>query len=113
MVPLAQALVRGGHDIAFASAAAMLPSITASGFRGFPAGLDWIAGDPEHPRPVPRAGDLPWAFWVTDLAPPMVADLAALCDAWQPDLLVRDTSEYGACIVGEQRGLPHASVGIG
>ncbi|MCZ7667522.1 MAG: hypothetical protein M5U34_10080 [Chloroflexi bacterium] len=38
----------------------------------------------------------------------MINDLSALCEAWQPDVLVRDCSEYGACLVGEMLAIPHA-----
>lgn len=115
LVPLARALAAAGHDVAFASAASLGPTIIASGFHAFPAGLDWFAGDPARPRPMlPRVpGEPLGVHWITILADPMIADLERLCADWRPDLLVRDTSEYGACVVAERLGLPHASVAIG
>jgi len=113
LVPLARSLVAAGHDIAFASAAAFCPTIEAIGFRCFPAGIGWGTPPPALPGPPPPIGGPRWKFWITDLAPPMIEDLAGICDAWHPDLLVRDTSEYGACVVGESRGIPCASVAAG
>jgi hypothetical protein len=43
----------------------------------------------------------------------MAIDLLRLCRDWQPDLLVRDTSEFGGCVAAEALGLPHATVRTG
>jgi UDP:flavonoid glycosyltransferase YjiC (YdhE family) len=40
----------------------------------------------------------------------MVSDLLALCDTWLPDVIVRSQLEFGACIVAERLGIPHAAV---
>ncbi len=113
LVPLARALVAAGHDVAFASGAAMCPTIAALGFRCFPPGNDLGAPPRQWLGPPPPTDGPRWAFWITKLALPMMEDLATICDSWSPDLLVRDTSEYGACIVGELRGIPCAAVAAG
>ena len=43
----------------------------------------------------------------------MAIDLLRLCRDWQPDLLVRDTTEFGGCVAAEALGLPHATVRTG
>ncbi len=40
----------------------------------------------------------------------MAPDLVMLAHAWQPDLIVRDTAEYGGCAAAEVIRIPHASV---
>ena len=42
----------------------------------------------------------------------LVPDLLALAATWPPDLVVRETSEYGGCLAAEVLGVPHAAVGI-
>jgi Erythromycin biosynthesis protein CIII-like, C-terminal domain len=46
------------------------------------------------------------SFW---RSPPSIVALAA---TWPPDLVVRETSEYGGCLAAELLGVPHAAVGI-
>ncbi len=40
----------------------------------------------------------------------MAANLLGVCRAWSPDLIVRDSGEFGGCVAAEALGLPHASV---
>jgi len=48
--------------------------------------------------------------FIQGLAPKMIEDLIALVDAWKPDLIIRDPSEYGGYVVAERAGLPHATI---
>jgi MGT family glycosyltransferase len=43
----------------------------------------------------------------------MMPDLTRHVAEWQPDVLVRESTEFAALLVGEQLGLPHASIGTG
>jgi UDP:flavonoid glycosyltransferase YjiC (YdhE family) len=42
----------------------------------------------------------------------MLPALAAVCDDWRPDLILRDPCEYASAIVAAERGIPVAQVGI-
>ena len=41
------------------------------------------------------------------------AGAARVADEWRPDLIVRESWEYGSTIVAEERGIPLARVGLG
>lgn len=118
LLPLAQALVTAGHTVAFACAASFVPQVQRAGFTAFAAGLDWLQAEPE--RAFPEMANMTTAekdamlteIFVDISAGHMINDLSALCEAWQPDVLVRDYSEYGACLVGEMLAIPHAAVGL-
>src|SRR5215210_9428550 len=45
LLPLARALRKAGHEVAFACAEPFRPEVEASGFASFPAGLDWLVAD--------------------------------------------------------------------
>jgi len=40
----------------------------------------------------------------------MIPDLLAIANQWQPDLIIRDATEYAGAIAAEYLGLPHVSV---
>lgn len=50
-VPLAEALVAAGHEVAFACAPAYRDTIAATGFRCCPCGLDWLEAEAERTFP--------------------------------------------------------------
>ncbi len=112
LVPLARALVDVGHEVAFATAPAFHPSVEASGFRAFPAGMDWLPGQEQAPVGRVRADGDPAYSVLTDFfgdltAQRMTPDLIALCRSWRPDLVVRDPVEFGGCVAAECCGIPH------
>jgi UDP:flavonoid glycosyltransferase YjiC (YdhE family) len=41
----------------------------------------------------------------------MVPDLLDIAADWGPDLIVRESMEYGGCLAAESLGIPHASIG--
>ena len=43
----------------------------------------------------------------------MLPGLRRVADEWRPDLIVRESWEYGSTIVAEERGIPLARVGLG
>ena len=114
LVPLARALVDVGHAVAFATASSFHPSVEASGFRAFPAGMDWLPGQERSPLGGVRADSDPAYSVLTDFfggvtARQMTPDLLSLCRSWKPDLIVRDPVEFGGCIAAECLGIPHVS----
>jgi len=124
LVPIAQALVVAGHEVRFASSPSFCPDIAASGFTAIPAGLDWLesaflATFPRFGELMATAGLPVAAAWATEAvfagatAERMVPDLLALARDWPPDLVVRESNEYGGYLAAEALGLPHATVGVG
>lgn len=129
LVPLAQATVTAGHEVAFASSPSFRSVVETSGFRWFSAGPDWLEGQLEvgedahaYQAAVDKVMTVPpemrpAAFvkhvFAEMTAPRMVANLMSLCATWKPDVLVREPWEYGCCIAAESLGLPHAAVHVG
>lgn len=120
LVPVARAARAAGHEVAFACPAPFVARVEAAGFHAFGAGFD----DGGHPFPALFPGTLRYrveerAPWVIEhgfiglYGAVMATDLLSLCRDWQPDVLVRDTSEFGGCVAAETLGLPHASVRTG
>ncbi len=117
LVPLAHAAAAVGHEVAVAASPSLRPSVDAAGLPFFPAGFDR--------RGVPLDELFPWmrslsgpdlgAFVGVEIrinteARQMVPDLLRIAQEWTPDLIVRESSEYGGCVAAEALGLPHASV---
>jgi len=116
LVPIARAAVAAGHEVAFACAASFVPTVERAGFGAFSAGYDMRGhAVPELFPGVLKGGATggPWAWpnvFVGVFAVVMAPDLVMLAHEWQPDLIVRDTAEYGGCAAAEVIGIPHASV---
>lgn len=117
LAPIARAAAAAGHEVAFATPVSYCPAVQAVGFRAFPAGFDrgGVPLDDLFPEMRTLTGEAFTRFVnghvrVTVEGARMVPDLLALARTWPPDLVVRDTSEYGGCVAAEALGLPHASV---
>ena len=120
LVPIARALREAGHEVAFACPAGFAPTVEAAGFGAFPAGFE------ERGLPIPQLfpggrglSPAERPIWVNTrlfigvFAAAMAANLLGVCRAWSPDLIVRDSGEFGGCVAAETLGLPHASVRTG
>lgn len=116
MVPLAQALVDAGHEVAFATAERFCRRVVEpAGFTAFAAGLSPIVA---HERTLERyeapeadAGEAEvWRFgarmFAGVAAPAKVADLAAAAADWQADLVVHDMTDFAAPVAAAHRGIP-------
>jgi len=120
-VPLAEALVAAGHEVAFACSPAYRDTIAATGFRCFPCGLDWLEAEAE--RTFPQLLDIPpgrerssWFaanIFADATARALAAAVLALAASWPPDVIVRDAIEFGGWAAAERLGIPHAVGGIG
>ncbi len=119
LVPIAMALERAGHEVAFACSEDNRPALDATGFRLFPAGSSMAELMPElMPKvmalPEGERGRFVMASTFGGILPErIVPDLISICRDWKPDLLVRDSVEFGGCIAAEYLDLPHASVEVG
>ncbi len=117
LLPLARGLERAGHQVAFACADSFVPWVEAAGLRAFPAGLDWLVA--EAGRVFPELEDmsrqertvfLTESFVDTGLE--MTRDLLEICEAWRPNVVVREGCEYGGCVAAECLDLPHVLVSV-
>jgi UDP:flavonoid glycosyltransferase YjiC (YdhE family) len=115
LVPLAQAARDTGHDAAFAMPPSFQSTVERLGFRWWSAGLD--LSSPEYARFIRERNQLPSrerAIFmrrgsVTLLGPRMTVDLLRISEAWLPDVIVRDASDFGGCVAAEVLGIPHAA----
>ncbi len=119
LVPIARALQGAGHTVAVACAPAFRPAVEASGLAALPCGRNWlIATSPHAFRELDGAASEPAGIewlrrqaFLRSVTEQMLNDLLASGESWQPDLVVREASEYGGCLAAERWGIPHAVVG--
>ncbi len=120
LVPIARAAVAAGHEVAVACAASFVPTVERAGFRAFPAGFDNRGRPPPalFPGLLNVPDDKNWAWSVPNMfvgvwAVAMAPDLLTIAREWRPDLIVRESAEYGGCVAAEVLGIPHALVRTG
>ncbi len=121
MVPLAQALVRAGHEVAFATAERFCRRVVEpAGFPTFPAGLSPMVVH-EQTMALPGVGDPTehelWRFgarmFAEVAAPAKVADLVGAAQAWSADLLIHDMTDFAGPIAAAVCDVPCASHSFG
>lgn len=121
MVPLAQALIRAGHEVAFATAERFCRRVVEpAGFPSFPAGLSPMVVH-ERTMALPGVGDPAehelWRFgarmFAEVAAPAKVADLVGAVRSWEADLLVHDMTDFAGPIAAAVCGAPCASHSFG
>ena len=117
LVPVARALAERGHEVAVCSSPSFRGEVEAFGLTHLDAGLDWIASDhstwtpfPPMPPPGPEFGKFVVTVFADLTAKRMAPDVIAIAESWRPDLIVRESMEYGGCLAAEALGIPHASV---
>jgi MGT family glycosyltransferase len=119
-VPVAQALLAAGHEVAFATGPAYCPAVEGVGFRCFPAGQHWVTPEERavavaHVQQLVAGRQRPFSalrdVFAGYLPPMMVADLLAIAREWPPDVLVRGPMELGGCVAADVLGIPHATCG--
>jgi len=136
MVPLAWALRTAGHEVRVASAPKFNDVITEAGLTAVPVGsnrdlwqlmasdTDWLAvGMNGLPLPYDTADwpaeQVTWKYlkfgydlhvprWHKMSNVPLIPDLVAFAQAWQPDLVIWEPSTYAGAIAAEACGAPHA-----
>lgn len=118
-LPLAREFRARGWEVAFAASASMEQQVAARGFGFFPVGLDWTESDAAQTFPeletMPLEDQAFW--WVSDIfadraAKPSAADLVAVIERWQPQLVVRDYWDFGAWVAAEACGVPTVVLGL-
>ncbi|MGP4016950.1 glycosyltransferase [Saccharopolyspora sp. 5N708] len=113
LIPLARAAEAAGHTVAFAGQPALVPMVEAAGFTAFSTGGNSFG----TPKPGPLLAydatreDRGLSEGFADrIARDRAAHLLDLCGQWRPDLVICDEIDFGAMVVAERLGLPHASV---
>lgn len=112
LVPLAQALVDAGHQVAFATGGDLQQAVEHAGFKWFQAGYPSLHAVPPLNPPVHEVDQRAWILanmYAGQLASAMLPDLLTIGDQWQPDLMVRNCFEYSGCIAAEAWNIPHIS----
>lgn len=113
LLPLARAAEVAGHEIVFVARPWMVPIVRSLGFEAWAAGSDeglapvtreLVPFDAEREQRALRDG------FVGRIARERAPDLHALVADRPPDLIVWEETDFGAPIVAERLGLPHASV---
>ena len=116
ILPLALALRDGGHEVAVCCASDFADRLAAMGLPHFPGGgrsldeflpREFKGFDPERARFIQHevfAGAAPDR---------LMPDLVGAVERWQPDVLLRESSEFAVCVLAEKLDLPHAAVATG
>lgn len=122
MLPLAHALTRAGHEVAFATAEDFCPRVVAAGFPAFPAGIGLARQMAEARDRYPEQDALKGASRFESFVPRMLAgvaaparaeDLVPLVERWKPDVLVHDETEFAGPLAAAVAGIPHADHSVG
>lgn len=122
LLPLAAALLARGHRVAWATAPDALPALDLAGLEKFAVGLAMPAARQAYRARWPEALVLrgealashtfPRLFGGV-VAPAMLADLAAVVDRWQPDLVINEVAALAAPLVCVQRRIRHVTHAFG
>jgi UDP:flavonoid glycosyltransferase YjiC (YdhE family) len=107
-LPLARAMRDAGHEVRFATAAALAGTVRADGFAVVPvefgAALEPGLELPLRPRQPGEQPPKPRIRVAARVAPA----LTLAFEQWLPDVVVRDPLEYGSYLAAEHAGIPHA-----
>jgi UDP:flavonoid glycosyltransferase YjiC (YdhE family) len=119
LAPFGHACLRAGHEVLVAAQHHFEENVARTGLPFAPVGAprpeEWMPLLPEfaalrldegHDRMVAEF------FGEIDVRA-MLPGLRHVADEWLPDLIVRESWEYGSTIVAEERGIPLARVGLG
>ena len=119
LLPLARALVAAGHEVRVGTSASFAPVVEREGLTPEAVGLDWLHGVkatiPPELRAPPEADTIETFFahqFVRMTAERLAADVLTLSDRWRPDLVVRETTEYGGSLAAQVLGLPWAALQV-
>jgi UDP:flavonoid glycosyltransferase YjiC (YdhE family) len=107
LVPTARALADADHCVIFATAERFCAHIRSVRFEAVPAGHD-----PLEPLPARRhIGDprVDYGTWVTRRK---LAALLEVATTWQPDVIVREPTDFAPILAAELLEIPHATIGF-
>lgn len=118
LLPVAEALIATGHDVAFAAAGPCRDLVTDRGLLFFAAGLEWHTSAPDYIDVLCAAGGLTWPAmtgmdrldWVTEqlfigvAASRMLPDVIRIAGSWRADLIIRQSLEFSGCVAQRRWG---------
>lgn len=113
LVPIARAAQAAGHTVAFGCGPAMVPLVETAGFTAFALGAGTgrsVERLPLRPLDSEREAREFRDRFVSEGARSRAPQTIALCQAWQPDLLVCDETDFGSMVAAEHLGLPYATL---
>lgn len=116
LVPYADAWRRAGHDVAIAAPISFAASVRAVGHTHRPvadppqAELDAVFSALPGLSPTEANVRVIRDVFVRLDAAAALDGLDAIIEDWQPDIVVRETSEYASYIAAERHGIPHAQI---
>jgi UDP:flavonoid glycosyltransferase YjiC (YdhE family) len=116
IMPLALAMRDAGHELAVCCAPQFADRLAAIGIRHFPGGGHSL--DEFLPRDLKvfapeRARFMQREVFAAAAPDRLMPDLAQAVEDWRPEVLLRESSEFAACVLAEKLGLPHAAVATG
>lgn len=118
LLPLAHALVSAGHEVRVGTSASFAAVVAREGLTAEAVGLDWLHGIessiPSELQPPP-ADTLATHFanrFVRMTAERLATDVVALSGRWRPDVIVRETTEYGGLLAAQVLGLPWGALQV-
>ncbi len=116
IMPLALAMRDAGHEVAVCCAPHFAERLAAVGLRHFSGGGRSL--DEFLPRDLKVFGPERAKFMQRNVfaaaAPDrLMPDLVQAVQDWQPEVLLRESSEFAACVLAERLDLPHAAVATG
>lgn len=101
------------------TSASFAPVVHGEGFHPEPVGLDWLEGDkstiPPELKAPPEADTLATFFahqFVRMTAGRLADDVVRLADRWRPDVIVRETTEYGGALAAQVLGTAWAALQV-
>jgi UDP:flavonoid glycosyltransferase YjiC (YdhE family) len=118
LLPLAHALVRMGIEVRVGTSASFAPVVEREGLRPEALGLDWLLSDdatipPDLREPPAYTIEAIVAHrFVHQTAERLARDVLALAERWRPDLIVRETTEYGGSLAAQVLGIPSAALQV-
>ncbi len=121
MLPLAKAVRRRGHEVAFASAADFCPVIEHAGFTAFAAGMSLPDQLEQARRRFPQEAALGGQQRFCQFVPKMLAgvaaparapELVAIVERWHPDVIVHDETDFAAPVAAAVAGIPYADQSV-
>jgi UDP:flavonoid glycosyltransferase YjiC (YdhE family) len=111
LVPLAQALMGRGHEVTLATAAGYADRLHEHGLDAEGVGPDFLLreGDPLYESTV---GARQFVGFIDLARADTIADVSALGDALQADVIIREYAEFSGLIAAQRLGIPVITHGI-
>jgi UDP:flavonoid glycosyltransferase YjiC (YdhE family) len=113
LVPVARAAKAAGHTVAFGCGPSMVSTPEAAGFTAFALGTGADSAPerlPLRPLDAEREDQEFRDGFARHGAQGRAPHTIALCNEWQPDVLVCDETDFGGMVAAERLGLPYATV---